>query len=61
MEEVEQLCSRIAIMDYGKIIATGSSEELKKLVTSEENAQISLEEVFLILTGKRLRDYTEVG
>lgn len=61
MEEVEQLCSRIAIMDYGKVIATGSSEELKKLVTSDENAQISLEEVFLILTGKKLRDYSEVG
>lgn len=61
MEEVEQLCSRIAIMDYGKVIATGSSEELKKLVTSDDNAQISLEEVFLILTGKKLRDYSEVG
>lgn len=61
MEEVEHLCSRIAIMDYGKVIATGSSEELKKLVTSDENAQISLEEVFLILTGKKLRDYSEVG
>lgn len=61
MEEVEHLCSRIAIMDYGKIIATGSSEELKRLVTSDENAQISLEEVFLTLTGKKLRDYTEVS
>ena len=61
MEEVEQLCSRIAIMDYGKVIATGSRDDLKKLVTSDENAQLSLEEVFLILTGKKLRDYSEVG
>jgi ABC-2 type transport system ATP-binding protein len=61
MEEVEQLCSRISIMDYGKVIATGSREELKRLVTSDENAQISLEEVFLTLTGKKLRDFSEVG
>ncbi|RCX16295.1 ABC-2 type transport system ATP-binding protein [Anaerobacterium chartisolvens] len=32
MEEVEYLCSRIAIMDHGKIIASGSKEELRKLV-----------------------------
>lgn len=54
MEEVEAICSRIAIMDNGKIIACGTSQELKKLVTSQED--ISLEEVFLTLTGKKLRD-----
>lgn len=58
MEEVEEICTRIAIMDNGKIIACGTSEELKKLVTgSDEN--ITLEEVFLTLTGKKLRDYAE--
>lgn len=58
MEEVEEICTRIAIMDNGKIIACGTSEELKKFVTgSDEN--ITLEEVFLILTGKKLRDYAE--
>jgi ABC-2 type transport system ATP-binding protein len=31
MEEVEYLCTRIAIMDHGKIIASGSKEELRKL------------------------------
>lgn len=57
MEEVEAICTRIAIMDNGKIIACGTSEELKKLVTNgSEN--ITLEEVFLTLTGKGLRDYT---
>lgn len=56
MEEVEEICTRIAIMDNGKIIACGTSEELKRLVTGGEN--ITLEEVFLTLTGKRLRDYT---
>ena len=57
MEEVEAICSRIAIMDNGKVIACGTSEELKHLVTSEDNG-ITLEEVFLTLTGKQLRDYT---
>lgn len=56
MEEVEAICTRIAIMDNGKIIACGTSQELKKLVNSgDEN--ITLEEVFLTLTGKKLRDY----
>lgn len=32
MEEVEQLCSRIVIMDKGKVIATGSKEELKAMI-----------------------------
>lgn len=32
MEEVEQICSRIAIMDKGKNLAIGTSEELKKLI-----------------------------
>ena len=58
MEEVEAICTRIAIMDNGKIIACGTSDELKKLVTNG-NEEITLEEVFLTLTGKKLRDYTE--
>ena len=55
MEEVEAICTRIAIMDNGKIIASGTSEELKKLVV-DDTSSITLEEVFLTLTGKKLRD-----
>lgn len=58
MEEVEAICNRIAIMDNGKIIACGTGEELKKLVR-DDGKDITLEEVFLTLTGKRLRDYGE--
>lgn len=61
MEEVEAICTRIAIMDNGKIIACGTKEELKRMVVGEGEADISLEEVFLTLTGKKLRDYTEGG
>ena len=56
MEEVEAICTRIAIMDNGKVIATGTSEELKKMV-KDDISKITLEEVFLTLTGKKLRDY----
>lgn len=42
MEEVEELCTDIAIMDHGKIIARGSKEELKAFVTVEEKTVITL-------------------
>lgn len=58
MEEVEAICSRIAIMDNGKVIACGTSGELKRLVNGNDE-HITLEEVFLTLTGKKLRDYAE--
>lgn len=57
MEEVEAICSRIAIMDNGKIIACGTKDEIKNLVRKDPGQDISLEEVFLTLTGKTLRDY----
>lgn len=59
MEEIEALCTRIAIMDNGQIIAQGTSDELKSLISDEEEKNISLEEVFLTLTGKSLRDYAD--
>ena len=39
MEEVEILCDKIIILDKGKIIATGTSDELKELAKTEENAK----------------------
>lgn len=43
MEEVEQLCNRIIILDKGKIIAEGTKEELKTIVDTEEKITIELE------------------
>ena len=35
MEEVEELCTRIAIMDHGKVIALGTCEELEDLINDK--------------------------
>jgi len=42
MEEVEKICTRIAIMDKGKIIATGTNDELKGMINSGETITIEL-------------------
>jgi ABC-2 type transport system ATP-binding protein len=62
MDEAEQLCDRIAIMDEGKIIALASPDKLiDDLVASgfERPKQVksaNLEDVFIHLTGKEIRE-----
>jgi ABC-2 type transport system ATP-binding protein len=51
MEEAEILCDRLAIMDNGKIVTSGTVEEL----LNKHNAK-KLEEVFLTTTGSNLGD-----
>lgn len=55
MEEVEELCDRIMIVDHGNIIEGGTIEEIKGRYKTGDKVP-SLEEVFLIVTGKELRD-----
>lgn len=45
MEEIEEICTRIAIVDQGRVIAQGTKEELKSLVSDEEKLVIELEAV----------------
>lgn len=45
MEEVEYLCSRVAIMDRGKIIAVGTKDELKKMVGDADRVEVVVSEV----------------
>lgn len=40
MEEVEQICTRIAIIDHGRVLATGTTEELKKMIKTGETITI---------------------
>ncbi|MDK2936885.1 MAG: linearmycin/streptolysin transport system ATP-binding protein [Eubacteriaceae bacterium] len=42
MEEVEQICSRIAIMDKGKVIASGSNDSLKEIIKTGEHISIEI-------------------
>jgi ABC-2 type transport system ATP-binding protein len=62
MDEAEQLCDRIAIMDEGKIISLNSPDKMiDDLVASgfEKPKQVkaaNLEDVFIHLTGKEMRD-----
>lgn len=44
MEEVEQLCDRIYIMDHGKVIASGHKEELRSILSAEDTIWIQLED-----------------
>ncbi|GKV57838.1 putative ABC transporter ATP-binding protein YfiL [Sporosarcina sp. NCCP-2222] len=45
MEEVEFLCKRIAIMDHGQVIATGSTQELCKRLAGGNQLLLDVEEV----------------
>ena len=40
MEEVEQICTRIAIIDHGHVLATGTTEELKQMIKTGETITI---------------------
>jgi ABC-2 type transport system ATP-binding protein len=51
MDEAARVAHRIAIIDHGKIVAQGTSAELKEQTKSE-----SLEDAFLALTGSSIRD-----
>ena len=42
MEEVEEICSRVAIVDHGKIIAEGTKEQLKATITDVKDVRIEL-------------------
>ncbi len=51
MEEARELCSRVGIIDSGRLVKQGAPEKLL-----EQSGSRNLEELFLHLTGKQLRD-----
>jgi ABC-2 type transport system ATP-binding protein len=62
MEEAEAVCDRIAIIDHGKVIATNTPEALVDLhrndpavISASRKGKITLEDVFIGLTGKTVR------
>lgn len=52
LDEAEQFCTHIGIIDYGEIIVSGAPSELIKNTEGAKN----LEDVFLHLTKRKLRD-----
>jgi ABC-2 type transport system ATP-binding protein len=51
MEEAEELCDRVGIIDHGKLIALDTPQEL-----ISKNKVKNLEEVFIALTGRKIRE-----
>lgn len=46
MEEVEKLCDRVYIMDHGKVIAEGTKEELKAILSDQETVMIDFDQSY---------------
>jgi ABC-2 type transport system ATP-binding protein len=62
MEEAESVCDRIAIIDHGRIIATGTPEaiithyrENAEVISVSRRGRVTLEDVFIALTGTEIR------
>jgi len=60
MDEAEELCDRVGIVDRGKIIALGTPADLIATHVAPELVRVrdtgTLEDVFMTLTGRHLRD-----
>ena len=62
MEEAESVCDRISIIDHGRVIATGTPQELidrhrhdPEVIAVSRRGRITLEDVFIALTGSAVR------
>lgn len=62
MEEVEQICTRIAIMDKGQNLATGTTDELKQMIKKKEIISIEILDISDedILALKELKNVYDV-
>jgi ABC-2 type transport system ATP-binding protein len=52
LEIVERLCSHVAIIHKGRLVAQGSLEELRAGISGEENNKTTLEQIFLSIVGQ---------
>src|SRR6202795_2561116 len=52
LEIVERLCSHVAIIHQGRLVAQGSMEQLRAGVPSVEGRTLTLEDIFLSVVGQ---------
>lgn len=61
MEEVEQLCSRVVIMDHGKVIAMGTVEGLENIVNDKNVVWITVNEPLSAVEDDKIREIPGVS
>ncbi|HUX86752.1 MAG TPA: ABC transporter ATP-binding protein [Chloroflexota bacterium] len=59
LDEAERLCDRIAVLEKGRIVAEGTASELKRRPGAPEAA--TLEDIFMLLTGRTIEEEEPVG
>jgi ABC-2 type transport system ATP-binding protein len=52
LEIVERLCSHVAIIHKGRLVAQGSMEDLRAGIPGDEGEKKTLEEIFLSIVGQ---------
>ena len=60
LEIVERLCSHVAIIHKGRLVAHGSLEELRAGVAGEQGDKTTLEEIFLSIVGQGGADRPQI-
>jgi ABC-2 type transport system ATP-binding protein len=56
MEEAERLADRIVVIDHGRVIANDTLDGLQASLAPVGGSRLTLEALFLTLTGRSLRD-----
>ncbi len=59
LTEAERLCDEIVILDQGRVIVSGTAEELKVRVAIDQDLPPTMESVFMAYTGRSLDDDVE--
>ena len=59
LAEAERLCEHITLLNAGRVVAEGTSPELKRMVAKRHGQPETLEAVFMTFTGRSLDDDVE--